>query len=68
MSHGGHMINVLDQQADSNADSNPLDDQSVAKIITHDHPPDMDHGGLSWTLRMGLRIRRLGVRISPGAL
>jgi hypothetical protein len=29
MSHGGHMINVLDQQADSNADSNPLDDQSV---------------------------------------
>jgi hypothetical protein len=29
MSHGGHMINVLDQQADSNADSNPPDDQSV---------------------------------------
>jgi len=28
-----------------------------AKTITHDHPPDRDHGGLSWTLRMGLRIR-----------
>jgi uncharacterized membrane protein len=26
---GGDMINVLDQQGDSNADSNPLDDQSV---------------------------------------
>ena len=24
MGHGGHMINLLDQQADSNADSNPL--------------------------------------------
>ena len=37
------------------------------KIITHDHPPDRGHCGLSWTLRMGLRIRRLGVRIPPGA-
>jgi hypothetical protein len=26
---GGYLINVLDQQADSNPDSNPLDDQSV---------------------------------------
>src|SRR5215213_3353170 len=37
------------------------------KIITHDHPPDRDHGGPSRTLRMDLRIRRLGVRIPPGA-
>jgi hypothetical protein len=37
------------------------------KIITHDHPPDGDHCGPSRTLRMDLRIRRLGVRIPPGA-
>src|SRR5829696_9176115 len=37
------------------------------KIITHDHPPDTDRDGPSRTLRMCLRIRRLGVRIPPGA-
>jgi len=37
------------------------------KIITHDHPPERDHRGPSRTLRMDLRIRRLGVRIPPGA-
>jgi hypothetical protein len=37
------------------------------KIITHDHPPDEDHGGPLRTLWMDLRIRRLGVRIPPGA-
>jgi hypothetical protein len=38
-----------------------------SKIITPDHPPDRDHGGPLRTLRMDLRIRRLGVRIPPGA-
>jgi hypothetical protein len=37
------------------------------KIITHDSTPDRDHCGPSRTLRMDLRIRRLGVRIPPGA-
>jgi hypothetical protein len=37
------------------------------KIITHDPTPERDHGGPPWTLRMDLRIRRLGVRIRPGA-
>ena len=37
------------------------------KIITHNLPPNRNHGGPSRTLRMDLRIRRLGVRISPGA-
>jgi hypothetical protein len=27
------------------------------KIITHDHPPDEDHGGPSRTVRMDLRNR-----------
>jgi hypothetical protein len=37
------------------------------KIITHNLPPNRNHGGPSRTLRMDLRIRRLGVRIPPGA-
>ena len=37
------------------------------KIITHNLPPNRNHSGPSRTLRMDLRIRRLGVRISPGA-
>ena len=37
------------------------------KIITHNLPPNRNHGGPSRTLRMDLRIRRLGFRIPPGA-
>src|SRR5829696_1372614 len=40
---------------------------SSTKIIMHDHPPDRDHRVPSRTLWMDLRIRRLGVRIPPGA-
>ena len=36
------------------------------KIITHDHPPDRDHGGPSRTLLLDLRIR--GQDHKPGAI
>jgi hypothetical protein len=57
----------LDQLVDSNADSNQSEISPSTKIITHDPPPENDYGGPSRTPRMDLRIRRLRVRIPPGA-
>jgi hypothetical protein len=46
-----------DRRVDSNADSNPIDDQSVHQDHHAQLPPNRNHGGPSRTLRMDLRIR-----------